>query len=103
MASTTRCFEYTFQDPTFEAVLVAPQGAGPLPTVLVAHAWSGRSAYAERRATELAARGYAAVAIDVDGKGVRGANDPEVGLAHDARAEQRAMTSLYAFLEELFR
>lgn len=45
---------------------------GPLPAVLISHAWNGRDEFVERKARRLAWDGYAALAIDMYGKGKRG-------------------------------
>lgn len=50
---------------------------GPRPGVLVAHAWMGLGDYERRRARELAARGYAAFALDMYGKDLRPQNAEE--------------------------
>lgn len=45
---------------------------GPLPAVLIAHAWGGRDEFVARKAHRLAWHGYAAFALDMFGKGRRG-------------------------------
>ncbi len=45
---------------------------GPLPAVLISHAWNGRDEFVESKARRLAAHGYAAFALDNYGKGKRG-------------------------------
>ena len=45
---------------------------GPLPAVLISHAWGGRDEFVERKARRLAWHGYAAFALDMYGKGQRG-------------------------------
>jgi len=54
--------------------------SGPRPGVLVSHAWGGRSDYEDGNADRLAKLGYAAFALDLYGKGVRG-SDPEENSA----------------------
>lgn len=49
---------------------------GPRPGVLVVHEWWGHNDYARRRARDLAAEGYTALALDMYGKG-RVADHPE--------------------------
>ena len=51
--------------------------AGPRPGILVSHAWSGRSAFEDGKADALARLGYVAFALDLYGKGVRGASPDE--------------------------
>ena len=53
---------------------------GTRPGVLVSHAWSGRSDYEDGKADALARLGYAAFALDLYGKGVRG-RDPDENAA----------------------
>lgn len=53
---------------------------GPRPGVLVSHAWGGRGALEEDKAERLAKQGYAAFALDLYGRGVRGSN-PEQNAA----------------------
>ncbi len=50
---------------------------GPRPAVLVVHEWWGLNEYAKRRARELAALGYIAMAVDMYGNG-RTADNPEL-------------------------
>ena len=45
---------------------------GPQPAVLISHAWGGRDEFVERKARRLAWHGYAAMALDMFGKGKRG-------------------------------
>lgn len=73
---------------------------GPRPGVLVSHAWGGRGDFEDGKADDLARLGYAAMALDLYGKGVRG-NGPEENAALmqpflDDRAmlQQRLLTSL---------
>jgi dienelactone hydrolase len=47
--------------------------------VLVAHAWGGRSDYEDGKADGLAELGYAALTLDLYGKGVRGSSPEENG------------------------
>lgn len=49
----------------------------PLPAVLISHAWGGRDEFVERKARRLAWQGYAAFALDMYGKGVRGRSPEE--------------------------
>jgi dienelactone hydrolase len=60
---------------TCEAYVALPPGSGPHPAVLVAHQWSGQSDHERATADKMAALGYIGIAIDVYGKGVRGAVD----------------------------
>ena len=60
---------------TCEAYVALATGPGPHPAVLVAHQWSGQSDHERETADRLAALGYVGIAIDVYGKGKRGAPD----------------------------
>ncbi len=59
---------------------VANIGNEPKPCVLIAHAWAGQGSFDHKIADEIAALGYAAIAIDMFGKGVRG--DPKGDNSH---------------------
>ena len=50
---------------------------GPRPTVLICHAYGGRDEFVERKARRLAWQGYACIALDNYGKGVRGRTPEE--------------------------
>ena len=50
--------------------------SGHRPGVLIVHAWAGRSPFEEDAARKIASLGYAALAMDVYGKGILG-SDPD--------------------------
>ena len=64
--------------------------SGPRPGVLIAHAWSGRSDFEDRKAELLAELGYVALAIDVYGRGKRGASPDENRALMSPLLEDRA-------------
>jgi dienelactone hydrolase len=65
--------DYTDGEAVFEAYVARPAGARrPLPGVLLAHEWSGLNGAMRRVADRVAALGYACLALDAYGKGVRG-------------------------------
>jgi dienelactone hydrolase len=65
--------EYGGGSDVFEGFLAWDDAApGPRPGVLVSHAWGGRDAFAEGKASALAELGYVGFALDLYGKGVRG-------------------------------
>ena len=74
--------------------------------MLVAHAWGGRSDFEDGKSDGLAELGYAAFALDLYGKGVRGSSPEEnAGLMQpflDDRAmlQQRLRASLSAMREQ---
>ncbi len=65
-------FAYHDGETACEGYVARPAGGGPHPAVLIAHNWSGQNAADNAVADRLAALGYAGIAIDVYGKGVRG-------------------------------
>ena len=64
---------------------------GPRPGVLVSHAWGGRSDFEDGKANALAELGYAAFALDLYGKGVRGSGPEENAALMQPFLEDRAM------------
>lgn len=68
----TLTVEYRDGEIVLEGILAWDDAVeGPRPGVVVIHAWTGLGDYEQRRARELAELGYAALAIDMYGKGVR--------------------------------
>jgi dienelactone hydrolase len=65
--------DYRDGDSVCEAYVALPDDPGPHPAVLVAHQWSGQSDHERAAADKMAALGYVGIAIDVYGKGNRGA------------------------------
>jgi dienelactone hydrolase len=73
MALRERLIEYVHEGVRLEGLYVAEERGGPRrPGVLVSHAWGGRGELEADAARRLAAQGYAALALDMFGKGVRG-------------------------------
>ena len=73
MPITTELIEYEDGTQTLEGYFAYPSGpATALKTVLVCHAWGGRTEFECSKARALAELGYAAFAVDVYGKGVLG-------------------------------
>ena len=68
----TRVHEYELEGQTHEGFVAVPEGDGPHPLVLVAHAWNGQADFDRDKATMLAELGYIGFAIDMFGKGNRG-------------------------------
>lgn len=66
----TGYIEYQDQGVDLQAYFAVPEGDGPYPIILVGHDWSGRNDFATKSADYVAKLGYAAVAIDMYGKGV---------------------------------
>lgn len=76
MPVTTRTISYSIDGKDFEGFMAAP-GAGPAPTVLIFHAWAGRSDFENDKARDLAELGYVGIAVDLFGKGVLGQSREE--------------------------
>lgn len=75
---TERLIEYAHRGATLEGLLaVGDDVDGPAPGVLISHAWGGRGEQEDATARRLARLGYAAFAIDLFGKGVRGTSPEE--------------------------
>lgn len=66
-------FDYKQGDTALEGYFVYDDALGEekRPVVLVVHDWMGLSDYAKFRAQEVAKLGYAAMAVDIYGKGIR--------------------------------
>lgn len=73
---------------------------GPRPGVVVVHEWWGLNSYAQKRARDLAALGYSALAIDMYGEGQHTEHPTEAmafmqaALADAPRAQQRFMAGV---------
>lgn len=92
MGIQTRDIEYRDGEDVLEGLLAWDDSvSGPRPGVLVSHAWSGRSDYEEGKAVALAGLGYAAFALDLYGKGVRGSNPDENSALMQPFLDDRAM------------
>lgn len=78
--SATREVSYDADGMTMVAHLALPPGEGPWPTVLIGHDGIGLEDYQRSRADDLAARGYAALAMDYHGGQVF-TGQPEAMLA----------------------
>lgn len=64
---------------------------GPLPTVMISHAWAGRDEFVCNKACRLAELGYAAFALDMYGKGVLGSGPDENGRLMAPFIEDRSL------------
>ncbi|MFT4520698.1 MAG: dienelactone hydrolase [Halioglobus sp.] len=70
MTSTATNLDYPAGDITCKGVYFTPDGAsGPLPVVIVCHAWDGLNDEVRDKAAKLADSGYIAFAMDVYGDG----------------------------------
>ena len=86
-----RLIEYRDGDTVLEGRLSWDDSAtGPQPGILVSHTIAGRAALEENKADNLAELGYVAFALDLYGKGVRGATSEENRALMDAQLADRA-------------
>jgi dienelactone hydrolase len=92
MSITTRTVEHVLDGETFENCFVFDEAkSGRRPTVLVFHAWEGRSADQEKFAKRLTEWGYAALAVDLFGKGKHGKTTEECQALMTPLASNRAL------------
>jgi dienelactone hydrolase len=69
------------------------QRNGPLPGILISHAWGGRDEFVARKARELARLGYAAFALDMYGNGKLGHSVEENSALMNPFVSDRALLS----------
>jgi dienelactone hydrolase len=78
MAVREELVEYKCGDTLLEGLFVYEDDQpGPLPTVLISHAWGGRDDFVQKKAHRLAYHGYGVFALDMYGKGKRGTTPEE--------------------------
>lgn len=76
MAITTEFIDYEQDGELFQGYLALPEDK-PKAVIALVHAWGGLSAYEQEKTEALANWGYAGFAVDVYGKGKRGASPEE--------------------------
>lgn len=92
MALREQLLEYRCSDTLLEGFLCYDdEQPGPLPTVLISHAWGGREDFVEKKAHRLAYHGYAAFALDMYGKGKRGTTPEECQALMTPFVQDRAL------------
>ncbi len=92
MSVQHRLLDYEDGDTVLEGRLAWDDAlAGPRPGILVAHAWGGRSDFEDGKADALARLGYAAFALDLYGKGVRGSGPEENAALMQPFLDDRSM------------
>jgi dienelactone hydrolase len=104
MTIHTRLIEYALDADTFEGYLAwDDRHPGPRPGIAIAHTWAGRGEFEEQKARDLAAEGYAVLALDVYGRGVRGSSPEENSALMAPLLEDRGLLQarLTAGLEAL--
>ena len=73
-----RLIEYEHDGTVLEGFLAYDDASdGPVPGILISHAWAGRSEFECQKARDLAELGYAGFALDLYGKGVLGSGPEE--------------------------
>jgi len=88
----TKVVEYSQDGTNFEGYLAWNDSATqPSPCVVVSHAWGGLGEFEQARARDLAELGYAALCLDLYGKGVRGSNPEENSKLMQPFLDDRAM------------
>jgi dienelactone hydrolase len=87
--------EYRQNGAVFEGLVAYdPAWVGQRPGILVVHDWMGVGPYVGRRAGQLAALGYVALAADIYGKGVRPSTIEDAALcANKYKADRQLMRS----------
>lgn len=102
-----KTIEYKDGDTVLEGYLVYDDAvAGARPGVIVVHDWMGFGPYGNGRAEQLAQLGYAALAVDIYGKGVRPQNTDEASKQagyfkeHRDVLRRRALAGLEALKQE---
>ena len=92
MAVKTKVVEYRDGDVVLEGLLAwDDSSSAPRPGVLVSHAWAGRGDFEDGKARALADLGYAAFALDLYGKGIRGSSTEENAALMQPFLDDRAM------------
>ena len=92
MTIQNRLVDYHDGDVVLEGMLAWDDAIeGPRPGVLVSHAWGGRGDFEDGKAGALAELGYAAFALDLYGKGVRGSGPEENAALMQPFLDDRAM------------
>src|SRR5690606_26124010 len=95
---------YTADSITMNGYVVYDENIeGPRPAVIVIHEWWGMNDYTKKRARDLAALGYIAMAMDMYGNGKQADNPDSAGkLATPFYTNpQMAQTRFHAALEKL--
>ncbi len=92
MAIQTRQVEYKDGDILLEAYMAWDDSSSDhRPGVLISHAWAGRGELEESKAEQLAELGYVGFALDLYGKGVKGANPKQNEALMQPLLDDRAM------------
>ncbi len=87
----TQVVDYRLGEVALRGYQATPVGAAGVPGVLVVHEWWGANDYAQRRARELAERGYAAFACDMYGGGAVTDDPKQAGALAGPFYQDRAL------------
>lgn len=93
----TEEIRYRAQDVELEGFIAHPTGEGKVPGILVVHEWWGHTEYVRRRAEMLAGLGYAALALDLYGKG------DKTEFPDQAAQKQNELIQAEGLIEQRFR
>jgi dienelactone hydrolase len=92
VAIQTKFVDYEQDGKVFEGFLAWDDARkGPLPGVLVSHAWGGAGEFEYSKARALAELGYAGFAVDLYGKGIRGQSMEENAKLMQVLLDDRAL------------
>ena len=92
MKIETRRLQYNDGDVVLEGMVAWDSDArGPLPGVMIAHAWGGEGDFENGKARALAELGYVGFALDMYGKGRRGGNPDENAALMQPFVENRSL------------
>lgn len=104
MSVTSRLITYASNTTELEGFFACDDGDSlPKPAVLIAHMWAGRVPFVDEKAKALAEQGYAAMSLDMYGKGVLGSSVEEnAGLMQPFMDDRRMVRErMLAALETL--
>jgi dienelactone hydrolase len=88
----TKVVEYKEGDTTLEGYMAYDDVVqGKRPAVLIVHQWKGLGDYEKKRAEMLAKLGYAVLAADIYGKGIRPSNPKDAGAMAGKYKKDRAL------------
>ncbi|MEX6633638.1 dienelactone hydrolase family protein [Hyphococcus lacteus] len=88
MTISTRTHSYDISGKSYKAFIASHDAAAP--TILICHAWAGRTEFENQKAEAFAALGYTAIAIDLFGSDVVGTSTEECQALMTPFMEDRA-------------
>lgn len=92
MAVQTQTIDYSDQDTALQGFFAFDDAQpGPVPAVVIAHAWGGRDEFVCDKAEAIAKLGYAGFALDMYGKGILGSGPEENAKLMQPFLEDRAV------------